>query len=156
MKKELKKEIGKRMYKIRKTLGYTQEEMVSFFNIGRANYSRVEKGEVLPNPFVLNQLRTKFDISLDWLISNTGHMFVREDGKKENEKKISLMGRTLEIQDLLTSLHKDPIIKHAILAFVEEYKVKHSPAINGSLEETETADEIDLEDFEITEKDATL
>lgn len=135
MKDELKKEIGLRMRKVRKTLGYTQEQMVSYFNIGRANYSRIEKGEVLPNAIVLDTLRTKFNVSLDWLISSMGKMFVPDREKKENGDRVDFAEYTGEVLELLTYMSKVPMVKHAILGFFQEYSVKYKRFIQEAMDD---------------------
>ncbi|NIM18022.1 MAG: helix-turn-helix domain-containing protein [Candidatus Aminicenantes bacterium] len=133
---ELKKEIGLRMRKVRKALGYTQEKMVSYFNIGRANYSRIEKGEVLPNAAVLNSLSTQFGVSLDWLIADSGKMFVRRE-KKEQTGKINFGEYGKEVRELLMTMDKVSMVKHAILGYFLEYKAKHKEIIQRTLEECE-------------------
>lgn len=143
MKDKLKKEIGLRMRQVRKALGYTQEKIVSYFNIGRANYSRIEKGEVLPNGAVLNSLRTKFGVSLDWLITNNGKMFVRGRGpdaeqnaeETESSHKIDFGDYDEEIQELLITMEKVSMVKHAILGFFLEYREKHKKTIEHTLGE---------------------
>lgn len=144
MKDRLKKEIGLRMRKVRKALGYTQEKMVSYFNIGRANYSRIEKGEVLPNAAVLNSLRTQFGVSLDWLIADSGKMFVRsrdqgpdQNREKEQTRKINIGEYGKEVRELLMIMDKVPMVKHAILGYFLEYKARHKEIIQRSLEEYE-------------------
>jgi transcriptional regulator with XRE-family HTH domain len=134
MKEELKKEIGDRMRKIRKALGYTQEKMVEFFDIGRANYSRIEKGEVWPGANILYTLRTKFDISLDWLITNSGKMFVREREKKGDGEKVNFGEYSKEVKELLRYIEKIPMVKHAILSYFLEYKIKNQDIIQQFLD----------------------
>ena len=137
MKEELKKEIGDRMRKIRKTLGYTQEKMVEFFDIGRANYSRIEKGEVWPGANILHTLRTKFNVSLDWLITNTGKMFIREREKKGDGERVEFGEYTKEVKELLRYIEKVPMVKHAILSYFLEYKIKNQEIIQQFLEDSE-------------------
>ena len=76
-KKELKK-IGERLHKIRKELGLTQLEIVKNLNFHRANFSRIESGQVMPNLDLLLMLYRDFRISLDWLITGEGSMFREE------------------------------------------------------------------------------
>jgi transcriptional regulator with XRE-family HTH domain len=138
MKKELKKEIGQRMRQIRKALGYTQEQMVSYFEIGRANYSRIEKGEVHPGATILNTLRTRFNVSLDWLITNNGKMFLRDRDKKNDRVKIDFGQSTEEVLELLSYMGKVPMVKHAILSYFLEYKLKNRKIIREVMDEYET------------------
>lgn len=139
MKSELKKEIGDRMRKVRKALNYTQEKMVSFFDIGRANYSRIEKGEVWPGAHILHTLRTKFNISLDWLITNNGKMFIREREKKGYDEKIDFSEYAEEIKELLKYIDKVPMVKHAMLSYFLEYKIKHQKIIQQFFDDGESS-----------------
>jgi len=140
MKAELKKEIGDRMRKIRKTLGFTQEKMVEFFDIGRANYSRIEKGEVWPGVSILHKLRTRFNISLDWLITNSGKMFTREYDKKADDDGADFGEYKQEVKELLKHIEKIPMVKHAMLSYFLEYKVKNQDIIQRFLSESELPD----------------
>jgi len=136
MKEKLKKEIGARMRKIRKTLIYTQEKMVSHFDIGRANYSRIEKGEVLPGATILNVLKTEFNVSLDWLITSQGKMFLKEKDKKVDKDKVDMGNYAEETRELLTYMEKVPMVKHAVLSYFIEYKLQHKRIIQQVLEES--------------------
>ena len=138
MKEQLKQEIGTRMREVRKALGFTQEKMVENFDIGRANYSRIEKGEVFPNPSMLNILRTKFNVSLDWLITNNDSMFIPETGERY-KKEVDPSDYPDEIQDLLKHMKEIPMIKHAVLGYFLEYKIEHKKLIHESLMESKRA-----------------
>lgn len=135
MKKELKRDIGQRMRQIRKALGYTQEQMVAYFDIGRANYSRIEKGEVHPGATILHTLRTQFNVSLDWLISNNGKMFLKDREKKNDRVKIDFGHSTKEVLDLLNTMGKVPMVKHAMLSFFLEYKIRNKKIIREIMDE---------------------
>ncbi len=137
-KKELKREIGVRMRKIRKALGYTQEHIVSFFDIGRANYSRIEKGEVLPNAGVLNTLRVEFNVSLDWLITGGGKMFISALDSKGKGESIDFGEYAPEIRELLMYMENVPMVKHAVLGFFLEYKIKYNDSIRQIMDAIES------------------
>jgi transcriptional regulator with XRE-family HTH domain len=134
MKQQLRKEIGMKMRKIRKALGYTQVTMVSFFEIGRANYSRIEKGEIFPTAAILNVICREFHVSLDWLIANEGEMFIPQE-QKQDAKKILKSGKySQEVSDLLFHIEKVPMVRHAILGFFHEYTQKNQRIIQEILE----------------------
>lgn len=136
MKQQLRKEIGMRIRKIRKVLSYTQTQMVSFFDIGRANYSRIEKGEIFPTATILNTLRKEFHVSLDWLITNEGEMFLPQKQKKEERKRLNFGKYNEEINDLLFHMEKVPMLRHAVLGFFLEYRLKNHHIIQQVLEES--------------------
>ena len=135
MKEQLRKEIGMRMRKLRKALGHTQEQMVSYFDIGRANYSRIEKGEIFPGAAILNTLKIEFDVSLDWLIADEGQMFhhSRDGKKREREEQVDFGTYSGEVRELLVYMDKVPMVKHAVLGFFLEYKMKNQDYIEGIL-----------------------
>lgn len=137
MREELKKEIGYRMKQIRKTLGYTQEKMVTFFDIGRANYSRIEQGEVCPGTNILHTLRLKFNVSLDWLITDTGKMFTREREKKDSIEPVDFGEYSKEVTELLRYIEKVPMVKHAMLSYFLEYKIKNQGIIHELVDDNE-------------------
>jgi transcriptional regulator with XRE-family HTH domain len=134
MKQQLRKEIGMRLREIRKALGYTQVKMVSFFEVGRANYSRIEKGVIFPSPTILNTLCSKFHVSLDWLIANEGEMFIPDEQKLAEMKILKSRKYSREISDLLFHMEAVPLVRHAILSFFLEYKQKHQGIIEEILE----------------------
>jgi transcriptional regulator with XRE-family HTH domain len=133
MKEQLRRDIGKRMRKVRKSMGFTQDKMASFFDVGRANYSRIEKGEIFPNPNVLNILRTQFNISLDWLITDQGKM--ANVDKVDNSSVLEFGEHTEEIKDLLYHMGRIPMVRHTVLGFYFDYKEKNKKIIKEFLEE---------------------
>jgi transcriptional regulator with XRE-family HTH domain len=146
---EVKIEVGRRMLQIRNALGYTQEKMVSFFKMGRSNLSQIETGYVFPKPFVLDSLQKNFGVSIEWLLSNKGKMFYRDcqvkDLKlKDFDEMFNFGENKEEIFELLISMSKVPMIKHAILGFFLEYKIKYKESIRQAMEEFESDSSDDL------------
>lgn len=155
MKQKLKKEIGVKLRKFRKSLGLTQAEMVSNFAIGRANYSRIEKGEVFPNVGILYTLKTKFNLSLNWLIGyeqeNSDDQVLLE--KKQQKSIINFIEDNTEIEELLQHMRKIPMIRHAVLGFFMEYRMKNGGLINKLFAEMQAKEQkqtanVELEDCE--------
>ncbi len=135
MKNQLKIEIGQRMRKIRKALGLTQEKIVEHFSIGRANYSRIEKGEVHPGALILSVMRSKFNVSLDWLISNNGTMFLRNKEQQEQDIILNFGASQAEIREMLQYMEKSSMVKHALLSYFFEYMQKNKDIIKSDMEE---------------------
>ena len=136
MKHQLKKEIGTRMRQIRKALGFTQNKIVSYFEIGRANYSRIEKGEIFPGATILSILSAQFNVSLDWVITGVGDMFVEDSNIMDDQdpKFVDISKYPEETQDLLLHMDRVPMIKHAVLGFFIEYKTRNKKFIEPVLE----------------------
>jgi transcriptional regulator with XRE-family HTH domain len=137
---QLKKDVGTRLRILRKSLGFTQNKIVSHFDIGRANYSRMEKGEIFPSAAILSTLREEFNVCLDWLITGKGEMVV-PDVNEEAEKlsaMVNLEEYSEEMRDLLAHMSKVPMVKHAVLGFFIEYKTRNKklidPIMNAGLD----------------------
>lgn len=122
MKQELKKEVGKRLRQFREKAGFTQRRMASYFDIGHANYSRIERGEIFPGIYVLNILKQEFNLSLHWLVCGQGEMLEPDD--KENDC-IDVKEYTRDVRELFQYIEKIPMVKHAVLSFFMEYKMKN-------------------------------
>jgi transcriptional regulator with XRE-family HTH domain len=139
-KSKLKKEIGAKVKQIRKGVHYTQEQMVQHFDCGRANYSRIEKGEVFPNPTMMKALREDFKVSLHWLICEEGEMKEMDEGKKLlTIKPPADPQEAAEIEELLFHLDNVPLVKHAVLGFFLEYKGKNRALIEPVLQKLKEA-----------------
>lgn len=138
MKKELKQEIGARIRKLREHLGLTQAEMVKHFDFGRANYSRIEKGEVFPNAAVLHTLNTQFKVSIDWLVTGVGRMLPQVGAGRDRHMDFAACEK--ELNELFDHIEKVPMIKHAVLGFFLEYKFKNNKLIGELLEELQKAE----------------
>lgn len=133
----LKKEIGEKIRQVRKSLGYTQDRMVDFFDCGRANYSRIEKGEVFPNPAMLLVFNSHFNVSLHWLVCGKGEM-LEQDEKQEEMNPPADGSDAAEIQNLVDCIENIPMVKHAVLGYFLEYIEKNKKLITPFLKQPKT------------------
>ncbi len=131
-KQELKRGVGQRLRQFRKKKGLSQGEFAAYFDIGRANYSRIEKGEVFPNVFTLNVLKKHFDISLNWLLSNEGDMYVTAE-----EEQLNLSHVSQDMKDLIYHMENVPMLRHAVLSFFLEYKFSNQELVAKILKQVE-------------------
>ena len=98
MTKEKRKEIGKRLEKVRRKLGLTQVQISEKFNMPQGTYNKYENG-INPLSWEFVQVFCKtFDIDDDWLYSGEGAMF---KSKSESACDPSLLkAKDDEIEDL--------------------------------------------------------
>lgn len=114
------KEIGPRIRKVRLALGYSQERMAALLGVTRSSYCRYESGKAFLGPSGLEKLSSNSNVSLDWLLSGEGNMFL-----KEND---NLTGGTVvkdlktDMRDMLCLMHKMPMIRSKVLSFYYEFK----------------------------------
>ena len=69
------KEIGERIKEVRMKLRLSQQELASELGISQGHLSEVERGIRKPGGEMLNALKHKFNVSLDWLFTGEGMMF---------------------------------------------------------------------------------
>ena len=88
-----KEEIGARLRQARKRLDKSQAIVSENFNISRGIISEWENGHVAPSLKFLVNFSKKYNISLDWLVSGTGDVFVDRQfaGRKAGTSVLELM-----------------------------------------------------------------
>lgn len=77
-----------RLKELRLHLAISQPKMAALGQTSHQNYSRYERGEVVPTiPFVAS-LHTSTGVNLNWLIAGKGDMFVVTDEEAERNKAL--------------------------------------------------------------------
>lgn len=92
---------GEKLHKIRKELNLSQEEMAIQTNVTYRAYTSYERGDRKPSFEFLEQLASRFEVNLNWLIANLGNPF----SKTNNNLKDEIL---LEVKKMLT---KEGILK---------------------------------------------
>lgn len=63
---------GERLKELRKSKGYTQQQLADVFSLSKSSISRYEKELQLPETSTLPKLAEFFGVSLDYLMGNDG------------------------------------------------------------------------------------
>ena len=103
-----KNQIGLKIKTLRTGKRLSQQELAKQLNIDRTTLSKIETGENFPAAGILVEIKRIFSISIDWLLTGNGQ------GPMESNDK--------DINELLTTLQENRIVKHAVLGFFYEYK----------------------------------
>jgi transcriptional regulator with XRE-family HTH domain len=127
MKAEHKIEVGRRIRQFRTQLGKSQIEMSQYLDVGRANFSRIEGGDIYPNLSILKTFQDLFKLNLNWVINNKEEMILRET----SPDAINFGKYDPEIRELLLHMEKVPFLKHAILSEFQLYKAKNKDLIDS-------------------------
>lgn len=121
--KQLLKEIGSRLEEIRKTLGLSEEQLISFLGVGRSGYAKYKYGISLPRLQTFVSLSDRFDISLDWLISGKGPVFFNDKAKPEDKNRLEPVME--DVKELVDQMEHIPLLRYQVLSFFQEFKLKH-------------------------------
>ena len=119
--------IGNRVREVRKTLGLSQLQFVEHLGCSRSIISLLENGVVLPSSSILAALKSKFNVSLDWLFSGEGEMFTTE--KDENIGLPDFNESSKDILTMLQEMKESKVIKHRVLAAFFQIKLELNPSI---------------------------
>ena len=88
MPEEIKKELSQRIRKIRKANNLNQEAFASKTDVSKDHVSKVENGRLYPNFDLLQNLRNKFDVNLNWLIAGAGKMNFKTYETQQNVRTV--------------------------------------------------------------------
>ena len=69
MKKIISVEIGAKLKELRKTMGFTQEQLANKLDLSRVNYTRYETNSARPDFETLIKIADFYDITLDELFN---------------------------------------------------------------------------------------
>jgi len=83
---------NERLKTLRKESGMIQSEVAEKLNIKRETYTRYETGTIIPPPDMITLLAKLFEVSTDFLLSNT-------DDPKPQNKKNTLSPEKLKLLD---------------------------------------------------------
>jgi len=133
--KNLLKDFGYKLRKIRESLRYSQEEMAAYFSTEKGTYNRYENGKNFPGFLVLNHFGNTLGISMDWLICDKGPVYYKEKEKKEEKKVIEKKEEAKqepspempqgEMKELLEHMGRIPLLRHEVLAHFYKFKEEH-------------------------------
>jgi transcriptional regulator with XRE-family HTH domain len=120
--------IGERIKMLRKRLNMSQKKFSEMLDVSLITLQRYEKGEREPSSDFLINLKNKFNVNINWLLTGQGKMFLEED---KGDNKIE--------KEILELLSNEPDIekKKALLDFLKRVWVsgQHSSSENCSSKE---------------------
>ena len=116
--------MGARLKQFRQKIGLTQEQLAQYLNMGRANYSRIEIGEVFISTYSIRILNSYFNVSLAWLIAGHGAMFTGL-GEAMEEYTLEYSGNPDEIKKMLYFMEHSSLVRIHVLAFYQDFIRKY-------------------------------
>jgi transcriptional regulator with XRE-family HTH domain len=109
----IKNTIGKRIRQIRDQIGLNQNDLAEHMGCGRSNISLIENGKNFPSGNILIALKSKYNVSLDWLFSGQGPMFI----EAENDLNLlDFMENSDEVKQMLADMKNNRIVMHRVLS----------------------------------------
>ncbi|NIM12854.1 MAG: helix-turn-helix domain-containing protein [Candidatus Aminicenantes bacterium] len=99
-KRNMSREIGLKLKKLREQEGWSKTEMASRLGVTPSGYGKNEKGVNTPGIVTLQRLRERFDLTMDWLFFDEGPRTRQEKKKRETqlEQELEELKRELAAQ----------------------------------------------------------
>lgn len=117
-----KLEVGKRFKMFRERIGKTQYELAAELTVSQSAVANIERGKVFPGIWHLYYFHFHHTLSINWLLTGHGRMFMGE--KPENGK-----------YDELFSMMRIPAVEQVIFAKLTEAKALLRNEIQSYFEE---------------------
>ncbi len=123
-----------------KTLTLTQKQFAESLNITANNITEWKKGRSMPTAKVLKKIMLKHNVSVDWLLTGEGEMFLSDTGDKdtkisdiEKDKLLKKIGElTMEVEDAREIKHQKNKITPVKFAKVNLYDGKITAGNGGN------------------------
>jgi len=124
-KRDILRESGVRLRKVREQLGCTRPEMAARLGITANGYRKNENGECFPNTQSLFRLFSEYDVSMDWLLFDKGPMHRKEierleDLEKEKAEPERLKQQLADCKALLQDLEQETAVLRQAAPEVKE------------------------------------
>jgi len=110
--------IGDKIQTLRKEHGWSQQQLAKMVGTSGPIVGRYERGEMTPSVEVAKKLADTFDVTLDFLVDDTG--------KTAEIKDKAMLNRIMEIQALDTEDQKT--IVHVLDSLLRDAKAKKAYA----------------------------
>jgi transcriptional regulator with XRE-family HTH domain len=121
-------EIGSRLLELRKHYGCSQREMAEKVELSINTYRKNEMGINYPSVLIIDRLRNRLGVSLEWYLFGRGPVFWADViDAREKSAPDGVLGQ--EIEEMTGMMKEVPLIRHAILLYFQELKVKHKELI---------------------------
>jgi transcriptional regulator with XRE-family HTH domain len=87
--KTVRKEMGFRFLLFRKAIQKTGKQLASELNIPESTINEIENGSTYPKITWLHYLYEKYELNINWLLTQNGRMFTKESrpGKKDSPEQ---------------------------------------------------------------------
>ncbi len=123
----IKKDIGKRFRQFRESIQKAQHELAGELNIYQSTITNIERGKTFPNIRYLIHFYKKYQLNINWLLTNDGEMLIYH--YHTNPNAVSVMDCHIHYNDPkymqyaeLFNYMQVPEIEQVILARLIEFK----------------------------------
>ena len=126
-------DIGTRLKKTRKTLGYKQEQFAELLNTTNTSLSEYETAKTRPSFELLFYLSVKFNINLDYLLHGESEMFKNGQNNAENQTALNFGDLSDEIEEILQTMKASKYALSGIYTLAKEFLHRNQAIIDKEI-----------------------
>jgi len=123
-------EVGLRLKEIRMKLKISQVELGKVLGINGSAVAKYENGVCSLNTRMLNILATKYNVSMDYLVSGRGTLFY---GDKESNRIKNIIREDKDLAELFSLVSSISLVRHAVLSYFQRFKLENREIIQEEL-----------------------
>ena len=129
---------GKRLRKLRKEKGYTQQDVADYLGVNRATIAGYETKGIQPGHDTLVKLANYFDVSVDYLLGNTDEKSNADKIKKaisDDPELVEFWDKAKDREDLQLMLKQTKDLKPStikqIIEIIKTFEKEQDDKYNG-------------------------
>lgn len=131
--------IGERIKKVRQRLKLQQREFARSLGMAHSYISKIETGNANPGPSLFLRLSKEFDVSIEYLFSGSGDMFLKQTKISADKlEHIDLANDLQSMEDLVWLMEHSPFVKNTVLGFGLKFAAENETLIKKSILKTLT------------------
>ena len=146
----IKQEVGKRFRKFREEIKKAQHELAAELDIYQSTITNIERGKTFPNIKYLQHFYEKYNLNINWLLSNEGEMLIVE--YHTNPNAVSVMDCHIPYNDPMYEKYAEllnymqvPEVEQIILARLTEAKALFRDKIEEFFAQQEEEEETGIQ-----------
>jgi transcriptional regulator with XRE-family HTH domain len=135
-------DLGQRVKKIRRDLGFSQQDFAKKLSLSGSFLSEIEAGKVKPGYDFIMSIAKEFRVNLYFLLFGKGNVFLEtfDDsvGSSEGPK-----GHIDNFKHILWYAERSPMLMHTLVGFAAKYIYENKSFIDSEIERFNTKDNKD-------------
>ena len=133
----MSREIGLRLKEIRTHLKMTQAQFGKKLDLKASAVAKYENGVNLPKGKILQALVSHYNVSLDYLVTGKGNLFMDDEDIQQLNRSKSIPEGDRELEDLFSLVTKIPWVRHVVLGHFQKFKLENRELIEKELKSGE-------------------
>ncbi len=118
-------QVGSRLREARLKLKMTQKQLGKELGINASAVAKYENGICFLNTKMLNIIATKYNVSIDYLVSGRGTLFYEDKDNLDFNRIKNIIDEDKELEELFSMVSSMPLARHSVLSYFQRFKLEN-------------------------------